>query len=315
MKKKEFWDYNRKRKAPGSTPGSRLVQAMVAAAALTAAATMAASLFFYYFPAQAAKAVLALETSLHSMTQQIENSRQKKEPSLLLATLPTEEPQADDLTSEAGQTHSSGSMLVPSTQQGDVSQIGEQDNLDALDTNYLVMLNSTMGPILYFNQGDSRWGDYLYGGMDPMRKYGCGPAAVAMLVNAFSPYEVTPVEMADWCAANGCYAPQSGSYHSIIPTTLSAYGLKVESAPDRSYATAANLLRSGHILVALMGKGAFTSGGHFILITDILENGNVYIADPNSYDNTTKEWDLNQILAELKHASDSGGPLWVVGFP
>ena len=90
------------------------------------------------------------------------------------------------------------------------------------------------GPMLYYNQADQRWGDYLYGGQDPMKKYGCGPTAVAMIINSFSTTSATPVSAADWAAANGCYAPQGGSYHNLIQDSLSAHGIQVESVKQRT---------------------------------------------------------------------------------
>ena len=61
-----------------------------------------------------------------------------------------------------------------------------------------------------------------------------------------------------------------------------------------------------------MGKGTLTDNGHFIIIAQLTENGNVYIADPANYENSTKEWDLQQLINELKRSYDSGGPLWSV---
>ena len=34
-----------------------------------------------------------------------------------------------------------------------------------------------------------------------------------------------------------------------------------------------------------------------------------------NYVNCTKEWDLQQLMDELKDAYDSGGPLWAVSLP
>ena len=84
------------------------------------------------------------------------------------------------------------------------------------------------------------------------------------------------------------------------------------SAENRTPAGIADLLNNGHILVALMGKGALTNGGHFIIITKQNPNGTVSIADPNSYPNTQKEWDPAQLMRELKKNYDAGGPLWSV---
>ena len=126
------------------------------------------------------------------------------------------------------------------------------------------ILDTSMGPMYYYNQGDTRWSSYLYGGSDPMLQYGCGPTAAAMLISSFTNggEAITPVTIADWSAANGYYAPQSGSYHSLIPAVLTAYGFHVESVTDHSPQNAASLLSSGHILVALMGKGSLTQNGH-----------------------------------------------------
>ena len=133
-----------------------------------------------------------------------------------------------------------------------------------------------------------------------------------MVINSFSPYPVDPTDLAEWSAENGYYALHSGSYHDLIPESLEAYGLTVKSVTDRSTENVSELLSSGHILVALMGQGTFTRNGHFVLITKLLDNGNVTIADPANYENCTMEWDLSLLLKELKKSYDCGGPLWAV---
>lgn len=208
------------------------------------------------------------------------------------------------------------SSIDYTTELGDISRFSlEPVFLKQEGAVYTCMLDTAMGPLLYYSQGDSRWRDYLYGGADPISRYGCGPVCAAMVINSFSSTSVTPVEIADWSLANGCYAPQSGSYHSLIPNSISAYGLQVDSVTDRSAENAALLLRTGHILVALMGRGSLTQNGHFIIIAQLCDNGNVYIADPASFENCAKEWDLGQLMRELKRSYDSGGPLWAVSYP
>lgn len=196
-------------------------------------------------------------------------------------------------------------------ERGSVSSLYAEDG-EALDQAYLFMLDTGIGPMLYYHQGDSRWGNFLYGDNDPLYKYGCGPTAVAMVINSFSPYPVDPTDLAEWSAENGYYALHSGSYHNLIPESLEAYGLTVKSVTDRSTENVSELLSSGHILVALMGQGTFTKNGHFVLITKLLDNGNVTIADPANYENCTMEWELSLLLKELKKSYDCGGPLWAV---
>lgn len=186
--------------------------------------------------------------------------------------------------------------------------------LEALPENriYDYITDSTLGPLIYYSQRDSRWNNYLYGGSDPIEDYGCGPTTVAMLISSFTSEEITPPEMADWAVENGQFSRGNGSFHSLIPKALSAYGFVVESVKDRSVEHVSALLGEGNILVALMGRGTFTDNGHFILITDLLDDQTVRIADPNSYENSTKKWQLSQLLSELKKTYDSGAPLWAV---
>lgn len=179
---------------------------------------------------------------------------------------------------------------------------------------YNVILDTAIGPMMYYNQHDSHWGTYLYGGKDAMSSYGCGPTTAAMIVNAFGNISgsVSPIEMADWSANYGYYATHSGSYHDYIPAVLSAFDLMVDSVQNRSVENVSRILSEGNILVALMGKGALTNGGHFIIITKLNADGTVSIADPNSYNTTTQSWSLEQLLQELKKNYDAGGPLWSV---
>ena len=203
--------------------------------------------------------------------------------------------------------------LESTGEQGDISSFSSDiEDSETLETIYTVMLDTGCGPMLYYHQGDLRWGNYLYGGEDPMNKYGCGPTAVSMIINSFSDTPVTPTTLADWSTENGGYALHSGSYHSLIPDALTAYGFDVESVTDRSYENVSDLLSSGHILVALMGKGSLTKNGHFVLFTKLLDNGEVRIADPANYENCSKDWDLEQLLSELKKVYDNGAPLWSV---
>lgn len=274
---------------------------------LVSALTMMASLAVYMGPSvlqKTAATVRSISMSIYSAAQSRAAAKEKMRES--------EEAKSEPQTPDA---QPSIPYLAPSEELGRLDDLGMENGSEGGDATYSVMLNTAMGPMLYYNQGDSRWADYLYGGQDPMKKYGCGPTAVAMIINSFSSTTATPVSAADWASANGCYALHGGSYHNLIHDALSAHGIHVESVKSRTADNAASLLDSGHILIALMGKGALTDNGHFILITEHLDNGNVRIADPNSYENSTKEWALDQLISELKHSYDSGAPLWAVRHP
>ena len=69
-------------------------------------------------------------------------------------------------------------------------------------------------------------------------------------------------------------------------------------------------LASGHMFVALMGKGHFTNRGHFILLRGVTLEGKVLVADPNSRERSLAAWDPQLILDELSASRTSGAPLW-----
>lgn len=179
----------------------------------------------------------------------------------------------------------------------------------------ITYLTSSGKNIVYFNQTDARWGDKIYGGNDVISKYGCGPTAIAMVVSSMTDRMILPDEMAEWSRAQGYFAYGSGSYHSLIPNAAKAFGLEATSISDHSYEGIRKELESGKVIVALMKKGHFTTGGHFILVRGITADGKVLIADPMSLENSLKAWDINILLNELKTSATSGGPLWAINTP
>ncbi len=275
----------------------------------TTTVAMATSLFVYFRPFTLEDVADTAKGAYSYVKEYIEDSKERKEAQKLAEIKASQEAEAASLAAETV------AHIDRSADLGVADFDAEPIFLPQEDSVYTFMLDTSIGPMLYYCQGDIRWKEYLYGGIDPISRYGCGPTCVAMVINSFSSTSVTPIEMADWAAANGEYAKHGGSYHSLIPNSLSAFGLKVESVTDRSAQNAAELLRTGHILVALMGRGSLTQNGHFIIIAQLCSNGNVYIADPANYENCTKEWNLQQLMDELKHVYDAGAPLWAVSLP
>ena len=175
---------------------------------------------------------------------------------------------------------------------------------------YLTGGNLTMP---YFNQGDEQWAAKPFG-RDPIGRYGCGPTALAMAVSGMTGNIITPEALAGWAASAGYAALHSGSYLSIVQGTAARYGLDCASIPVNG-ATADTLydaLASGGVLVALMGPGHFTSGGHFILLHGVTLSGGILAADPNSRENSLVVWEPEIILSELSRSRNDGAPLWLI---
>ena len=108
---------------------------------------------------------------------------------------------------------------------------------------------------------------------------------------------------------HGYCAPGSGSYLSIGRGGLPGI-CSVLSRPGPLPGELRQDLSSGHIFVALMGSGHFTSSGHFILLRGVTLDGKILVADPNSRERSLAAWDPEVILAELSQSRSSGAPLW-----
>lgn len=180
------------------------------------------------------------------------------------------------------------------------------------DGQYTLSMSSSIGTLTYYNQSDIRWADYLYGGRDPLHSYGCGPTALAMVVSSFTGHSLTPADMAAWASEHNYWSAGHGTKHNFIPEGAAAFGLKASSFQNFTEEGILAELRSGHILIALMGSGHFTSNGHFIIIADDWSGNQVRIADPASLENTQIPWDIPVILSELNATANSGGPVWSI---
>lgn len=185
---------------------------------------------------------------------------------------------------------------------------------ELIEVNGQQVLTGGITPIIYFCQADEEWAEQLYG-TDPIGPYGCGPTAMAMVVASLTDTDTDPAQMSAWAVEHGHWARHSGSYHSIVQGIAQDFGLKAESITDRTVENLYDLLSSGHIVVALMGKGHFTNGGHFILLRGSTLAGGILVADPISRERSLEVWDPQLILDELSSARNSGAPLWAVSVP
>lgn len=170
-------------------------------------------------------------------------------------------------------------------------------------------LTGGMMDLDYFNQSAPPWADQPYG-TDDIAHYGCGPTAMAMVVNSMTDFYTDPILMARWAVQEHHWAKKSGSYLTIVSSAAEAFGLKAYSIQERTPDALRAALLSGDLIVALMGPGHFTKGGHFIVIHGITLSGTLLVADPNSTERSLMEWDAELILSELSRSSHCGAPLW-----
>lgn len=165
--------------------------------------------------------------------------------------------------------------------------------------------------VVYFNQLDQRYANQPYG-TDNIGGYGCGPTSMAIVVSSLTNDIVDPVEMAKWAYENGGWCKGQGSYHSLIPNAAKAWGLSVEGCTASEPQRIVDALTEGKLVVAIMLKGHFTTGGHFIVLRGV-QDGKILVADPASYSRSQKLWDLSIILNEASRRAGAGGPFWIIG--
>lgn len=167
--------------------------------------------------------------------------------------------------------------------------------------------------VVYFNQKGEEWADKPYG-TDPLGGYGCGPTSMSMIVSSLRSETVDPAEMAEFCYESGYWCKGQGSYLSIVNGVADAYSLNCTPlAPDKlNKETLLSQLAGGDMAVALMHKGHFTTGGHFIVLRGVTLEGQILVADPNSLERSLVPWDPELILDELSSSRSSGAPLWLL---
>lgn len=192
---------------------------------------------------------------------------------------------------------------------------------DISDNNYIesrgvdysdISFSDASTEVTYFNQADARWSEIPYGLTGTIGTSGCGPTSLAIVVSSLGDKEVNPVEMSKWAFENGYRCEGSGSYHSLIPEGVSKFGLKVEGVSPNNPKKIVEALGEGKLVIAIMSKGHFTSGGHFIVLRGSTDEGKILVADPISLKRSNQEWNLQIIMNEANKNASSGGPFWII---
>lgn len=159
-------------------------------------------------------------------------------------------------------------------------------------------------PISYL-QTDPKWKNHNYsakGEKKTIGSAGCGVTAAAMVIATLKDKNVTPVTTAEWSMAHGYKALNQGTYYTYFVPQFKQYGITCRQlnssnlygkSSSSTHTEALNALKNGNWVIACMGKGHWTSAGHFILLYKY-EDGYVYINDPASTkaDRVKNTWGL-----------------------
>lgn len=165
-------------------------------------------------------------------------------------------------------------------------------------------------PVSYL-QTDARWKTVPYavtGESSTIGGAGCGPTSAAMLISTLTGKTFTPPDACAWALEHGYKALNQGTYHSYFVPQLSEYGITCKRLNTSSiyglpsspvHARAMALIKEGWYLIALMGKGLWTSSGHYIVVW--WEDGKVRINDPASTRESRLNGDPSTFAAQCKY--------------
>lgn len=167
-----------------------------------------------------------------------------------------------------------------------------------------------------YKQYDSRWAltDYsTKGEKTNIKESGCGPTCAAMCIATITGKTFTPEDACAWSLAHGYKACKQGTEYAYFVPQFVEHGIdcymlswvNTYGKPNHeNHKKAFDLLKNGAYLIALMGKGVWTSGGHFVLVW--WEDGKVRINDPASTKTHRLNGDPTTFKREVRH-------YWVVG--
>lgn len=145
-------------------------------------------------------------------------------------------------------------------------------------------LNATGNPKLtYISQIDRRWKNYPYtvtnNKSQTIGTSGCGVAAAAMIIDSIVG-NVSVKELADVFVKYGYRSPNNGTYWSANRAIADEFN--IEYKETSSFDTMIENLKNDNYIIASVGNGLFTTGGHYIVIYGI-DGENLKIYDPYLY--------------------------------
>ena len=156
------------------------------------------------------------------------------------------------------------------------------------------------GQIPLFIQWDERWGYEKYGS-DFIAINGCGPTALAMVaVGLTGNKDINPKVVAEFSDENGYLVEGVGSSWTLMTEGAGHFGLKSKELPLTKDAIISTL-KKGQPIIASMGPGTFTSGGHYLVLTGVDSNNKIIINDSDSKIRSSQTWDIDVFMKETEN--------------
>ena len=165
----------------------------------------------------------------------------------------------------------------------------------------------TPDSFVVYAQCDSQWGSLKYGseGINgstggTICSAGCGPTSFATIATNLKKTSITPDKTADAAGLGGMYVSGSGSSWGITQFLADKYGLQygvVNVSAGNAVSTITTYLQQGWMVhTSGAGSAPFTTGGHYIAIVGITEDGKWWVANSVS-DGTLTTYDPQAVVS------------------
>ena len=166
-------------------------------------------------------------------------------------------------------------------------------------------------PILYM-QTDPKWANNDYsakGEKTTIKAEGCGIVCSAMVIASLADKDVTPEDTCKWSLEHGYKAPHQGTYYAYFKPQMDEYGIKCHMMNSINCYGKPNAevhkevwkaLDNGDWVIAVAGKGDFTSSGHYILVWGLDQN-NVLIKDPYNTKSICSKMPWERFIKQQKY--------------
>lgn len=164
---------------------------------------------------------------------------------------------------------------------------------------------------VYYMQTDSRWKNKPYkvtGENTTIGDSGCGPTCAAMLIETLTGKTFTPLDACNWAMKKGYKALNQGTYYSYFVPQFKEHGIACErlntanlygNGKSTVHDKAFKMLKEGYYIIACMGKGTWTSSGHYVVVW--WEDGTVRINDPYSKLTKRIKGNINTFRSQVKY--------------
>lgn len=161
-------------------------------------------------------------------------------------------------------------------------------------------LNISLLEMPLYLQYSGSWSNVAYGN-GTIKNKGCAPTCLAMVLSYMKQQSILPSDIVAF-TGNRYYVNGAGSSWDIFPAVASNWGVSCRTL-GHSQSNMLAALSAGKPVIASMGPGTFTSGGHFIVLTGLTADGKITVNDPNDSSKKNHKgtsFDVSLIMRESK---------------